>query len=211
MKLKSVLFIVLAAFFLFSGCNSINSSKDSGKTSYEKVQEKLVNLESFKSEATVEYKSNKGSNVYDTIQQCKMDGKYRIEVTGPENVSGNITLSNGEVICQFNSKVSGKISVGVKENLERSEIFLTSFVKNYLTSQEVSISVGSFGSENYTVLEAIIPGNHPYLSTEKLWVDNKTLNPVKLILFDQDGSERIVVNYKTFEYNVTLEDTLFTM
>jgi outer membrane lipoprotein-sorting protein len=62
-----------------------------------------------------------------------------------------------------------------------------------------------------TVLEAIIPGSHPYLSSEKLWVDNKTSKPVKLVIYDPDGAERIIVTYGAFEYNVELDDSLFTI
>lgn len=197
---------------LLTACqgNAANTESDAIRSSYEKIQKKLVNLESYQSEATVTYKSNKGANVYDTLQQCKMDGKYRIEVTGPKNVAGNVTLSDGKTISQFNPRISGKVSVGMKENPERSEIFLTSFVKNYLASQEVSVSVGNFGEGKCTVLEAVVPGNHPYLATEKLWVDNKTLNPVKLTVYDPDSGERVVVNFKTFDYNIPLEDSLFT-
>ncbi len=210
MKKRFALLSIMLFVLILSACGA--SSEESSKisqTTYEKIQKRLIALDSYKSEATVTYKSNKGSNTYDTLHQCKMDGKYRIEVTAPKNVAGNITLSDGKLISQFNPKIEGKVSIGVKENPERSEIFLTSFVKNYLASQEVSVSVGNFGEGKCTILEAKVPGNHPYLATEKLWVDNKTLNPVKLIVYDPDSSERIIVNFKTFEYNVVLDDSVF--
>ena len=209
MKWK-LLIMGLVCFFALSGCKSGQTGEESASP-YEKIQKQLVEMESYRSNATVEYKSNKGSTVYDTFQQCKAEGKYRIEVTGPDNVAGNVTLSDGKMIYQFNPKISGKVSVGTKENQERSEIFVTSFMKNYLNSQEVSVTVGSFGQGNCTVLEAIVPGSHPYLATEKLWVDNKTCLPVKLIVYDPEGGERIIVTYKDFEYNVTLEDGIFTL
>lgn len=211
MKRKTLIICVALVAALLTACQGGGESAAAGSanSSYEKIQKKLVGLETYQSEATVTYKSNKGANVYDTLQQCKIDGKYRIEVTGPKNVAGNVTLSDGKSISQFNPKISGKISVGVKENPERSEIFLTSFIRNYLSSQEVSVSVGSFGEGKCTVLEAVVPGSHPYLATEKLWVDNKTLNPVKLTVYDPDNGERIVVNFKTFDYNIPLEDSLF--
>ncbi|MDR1066533.1 MAG: hypothetical protein LBL35_03730 [Clostridiales bacterium] len=206
---KFSLFLLTAA--LLAGCGAAARTDSAEVNVYEKIQKRLVRLETYQSEATVEYKSNRGANVYDTLQQCKADGKYRVEVTGPKNVAGNVTLSDGKIIAQYNPKISGKISVGVKENPERSEIFLTSFIKNYLNSQEVSVTVGSFNDDKCTILEADVPGDHPYLSTEKLWVDNKTLNPVKLVIYDPDLSERIVVNYNSFDYNISLDDSLFMM
>ncbi len=179
------------------------------QSTYEKIQKELLNLETYKSDATVEYISNKGRNKYDTMQLAKMTGEYRVEVKGPKEAEGNVTLSDGKVICQYNEKISGKISIGTKESQERSEIFVTSFIKNYLSSQEVSVSVSNFDEGKCTVLEANIPGEHPYLRTEKIFVDNATLTPVKLVVYDPNGSERIIVTFSNFEYNVPIEDSQF--
>ena len=207
----ATLIFSIAAFTL-TGCG-ILPDKDKVETepsAYAKIQRVLTEMKSYRSDATVEYISNKGRNVYDVIQSSRASGEYRVEVVGPENVAGNVTISDGVTIYQFNDRVAGKVSVGVKENQERSEIFVTSFIRNYLSSQEVSVSVGNFGNGKCTVLEAIIPGNHPYLATEKLWVDNETLKPVQLVIYDPEGSERIIVTFKTFEYNIELDDDVFS-
>jgi len=206
---KAALFAMLAAILLFAGCRGTGGAKRGDQNAYEKIQAMLVGLTSFRSEATVEYKSNKGSNVYETTQQCKITGEYRIEVTGPEKVAGNVSVSDGKTISQFNKNLSGRITITTKENQERSEILLTNFIKNYLSSQEVSISVANIATNQCTVLEAAIPGGHPYIASEKLWIDNKTLKPVQLTIYDPQGSERILVTYNSFEYNVELEDGLF--
>jgi len=203
--------LLSAVIFVLSGCSAF--TKDSGGSAdanaYEKIQKQLMGMKSYQSEASVKYISNKNTNEYETLQHCKITGEYRIEVTGPENAKGNITLSDGETICQFNPNVSGKIAVGSKDSPERCEIFLTSFVKNYLNSKEVSLEVSNFGEGRATILEASVPGSHPYLSCEKLWVDNETYKPIQLIIYDPDGNERMVVTYKNFEYNPNLDDNLF--
>ncbi len=215
MKGVRVLYCLIAlvlAGSILSGCNRTQVSQvtePAKPTAYELIQKYLIGMSSYQSEATVEYISNKTRNSYETLQQCRITGEYRVEVLAPERAAGNVTLSDGSLICQFNKRLGSKVAVGSKETKDRSEIFVTSFVKNYVNSEEVSVSVGSFGKGRCTVLEAVIPGDHPYLATEKLWVDNETMKPVKLIVYDPDGGERIVVTYKTFEYNVELEDTLF--
>ncbi len=210
--LTKALFLSLSMLLvlLTVGCTEDGGLKIKQSSTYEKILETLSNLKTYKSEASVEYISNKGSNIYETLQYCKVSGEYRVEVTKPDNVSGSVTLSDGKTIAQFNPKVSGKILVGTKESPERSEIFVTSFLKNYYSSQDVSVSVGKFDDGECTVLEATIPGEHPFLRTEKLWISNKTLYPVKLVVYDPDRVERIVVTYKTFEYNILLDDTLFS-
>jgi outer membrane lipoprotein-sorting protein len=198
----------LAAAALLCACVRLPNSA-AEKSTYEKIQKNLIEMKSYESEASVTYRSNKGANTYETLQQCRITGEYRVEVVGPKNYAGNITLSDGKTIFQYNSKVKGKISVGTNENRERSEIFVTSFVRNYVNSREVSISVGNFEEGRCTILEALVPGDHPYLAKERLWVDNKSLKPVKLAVLDPDGSERIVVTYNTFEYNIEFDDSLF--
>ncbi len=61
--------------------------------------------------ATVEYKANKGSNTYETMQHGRSTGEYRIEVTGPERVAGSVTCSDGGHIYQYSSKVNGRVSL----------------------------------------------------------------------------------------------------
>ena len=199
----------MTALFVAAGCQGFGAGRAETQNTYQKIQSILVNVQSYMCEATVEYKSNKGSNVYETVQKGKISGEYRVEVVGPEKVTGNITISDGKTIYQFNKRVSGKISVATKESQERSEIFFTSFIKNYMKSNETSVSAAKLEGDPCTVLEALIPGSHPFMATEKLWIDNKTLKPVKLIIYDPQGSERVIVTYKTFQYNISLDDSEF--
>lgn len=202
-----ILFLLFAFVLLFTGCGTSKTAKD--EAAYDKIQKRLINLESYAATGTVTYISNKNTHTYEVSQFCKMTGEYRVEVTGPEKVKGNITVCDGKTIAQFNSRITGKLIVGTQDTSERYEIFLTSFVKNYVKSQEVSVSVANMDENVCTVLEAKIPGGHPYLASEKLWVDNTTLDPVKLVIYDPDGGERVVVNFIIFEYNKELDDKLF--
>jgi len=214
--LKKMFFLLLLGtmLVLLASCRGSNLRGLSDAvelTASEQVHRMLFELTSYRAVATVEYRSNRGANTYETVQHARITGEYRIEVTGPPDVAGSVTVSDGRQIQQFNSRINGRVSIAVSETPERSEIFLTSFILNYKTCQEVSVSVADMDEGIRTVLEANIPGSHPYLATSRLWVDNETLIPVKLIIFDADGAERVVVTYHIFEYNVELEDELFTV
>jgi outer membrane lipoprotein-sorting protein len=214
MRKRWIALALLMAGILLAGAGCTETrrlNREQEQSAYEKVQKMLVGLHSYRARATVEYKANKGSNVYETLQHARITGQYRVEVTGPDMVAGSVTCSDGQRIYQFNTRVNGRVSLLVRESQERSEIFLTSFIKNYLTSQEVSISVANMGEGQFTVLEATIPGNHPYLASEKLWVDNETIKPAKLIIYDPDGAERIIVTFTAFDYNPELDNSIFTI
>jgi len=213
-KFMGFLALLIGVLLVLSACSGdgLRGPQDATEiTAFEQIQRMLFEMQSYRAIATVEYRSNRGVNTYETVQHARITGEYRIEVTGPENVAGSVTASDGRQILQFNNRVNGRVTLAVQETPERSEIFLTSFIHNYKTSQEVSVSVADMDDGVRTVLEANIPGNHPYLDLARLWVDNETFLPVKLIIFDSDGAERIVVTYHVFEYNVVLDDGLFTV
>jgi len=212
---KVILFILtISTILLTTACSyqgargPINAEE---RSAFEQIKLTLMEMQSFRAIGTVEFHSNKGVNTYEVVQHARISGEYRVEVTGPEGVAGSVTAFNGQQIIQFNSRVSGSVSLAVQESPERSEIFLTSFVKNYLQCDEISVSVADMEQGLTTVFEATVPGNHHYLAFSRLWVDNTTLLPVKLVVFDQDGAERIVVTYHFFEFNVELDDALFTL
>jgi len=213
-RIIAILTALLLTITLLTACGSggLRGPSDAEEiTAFERIHRMLLELQSYRAIATVEYRSNKGTNVYETVQHARITGEYRVEVTGPEHVAGSVTANNGKEIVQFNSRVSGRVSLAVQETPERSQIFLTNFIHNYRQCQDISISVADMDEGVRTVLEANVPGNHPYLSLARLWVDNTTLLPVKLIIFDADGAERVIVTYHVFEYNVVLEDGLFTL
>jgi len=212
-KILAVCALLVVLVFV-SGCDGVGLRGPGNAeelSSFEKIQRMLVELHSYRAIATIEYRANKGSNIYETVQHARITGEYRVEVTGPEHVAGAVTVNDGRNIVQFNARTEGRVAVPVEETPERSEIFLTTFIKNYLLSNEVSVTVADMEEGVRTVLEATVPGNHPYLATARLWVDNETLTPVKLIILDPDGAERIIVTYRAFEMNVVLDDALFSM
>ena len=208
--IKLVMVLAISAITL-SACRIMGGKTNDPNDvkSYETVHDMLLNLKTYKSEASVTYISNKGKNTYNTLQHSKITGEYRVEVVGPAEVAGNITLFDGNTIYQYNENISNRIAVGTTDTQERSEIFLTSFIRNYLNSPEVSVTVFNTTDNNTTVLEAKISGDHPYLYKEKLWVDNETFLPIQLVLYDADGMERIVIQYQSFDFNQELLEELF--
>ena len=199
--------VSLVVVAVLAGCGAIAERVD--VSAYEKIHRQLLAMENFVAQATVTYISNNNSHTYETTQHARTTGEYRIEVTSPLNVAGNTTIFDGSVISQFNPKIDGQISQTVTETPERLEILLTSFVRNFIRSEEVGVTAASMDESLTTVLEATIPGEHPYISTAKLWVCNDSLKPRQMVIFDANGAQRVVVVYNTFEYNADIADELF--
>jgi len=208
MKKKLMLLTMICAGVLaLSACTAIQERVDA--TAYERIHRQLMSMESFAAQATVTYISNNNTHTYETTQHARISGEYRIEVTAPQNVAGNTTVFDGNTISQFNPRVDGRVSQTTTEAPERLEILLTSFVRNFITSQEVSVTAAAMDEGLSTVLEATVPGSHPYMATQSLWVANDTQLPIQMKIFDQNGTERIIVIFNSFEYNVDIGDEMF--
>jgi len=203
---KLILFLtVIAVALSFSGCFF-----DKTGSTHEKVQKMLTELESYEAETTITRISNKGENTYGAKQWYLISGEYKMEITSPDDVAGNYTIYNGSKVCQYNPKMNTAVAIEVEENQARNELFLGQFIKNYLKSEEVAIHVVENLEEGTsTVLEAIIPGSYKYTATEKLWIDNKTILPTRLVIYDIDGNERYIVEYNEFVYNNDIDPKVF--
>lgn len=196
------LFLML---LLMTGCAS-------GRKSYPTIQDKLMAMSAYSADCTLTYISNKGETVYEASQLASNDGRYRITTSSPENYRDNVVLYDGSMVWHYNPLVKeNKISVNPPDRASRREIILFSFIENYVKSKDVGIESAGLDESLCTVLEAKLAGDNPLLSTEKLWVDNKTQNPVKLVIYDSENNERIVEEFENFVYNCSIEDKDFTL
>lgn len=189
------------------GCEKKQADKEI--STMEKIQQQLLNMQNYACVATVEHISNKNTKTYEMKQFCKKTGEYRLEMLAPENVEGIVTTYNGKTICQYNPRVAGQIKKDIESSAYVDEMLLMAFIRNYLQSEETAVTTLKFDSSKCTVLEAIIPGEHKYLATQKLWVDNELLIPKQLIIYDKEQKERVKVTYNEFKFNAQLEDKIF--
>ncbi|MCL2169663.1 MAG: hypothetical protein FWB74_06540 [Defluviitaleaceae bacterium] len=199
--------VVIVTLAVLAGCGAIAERVDA--TVYEKIHRQLVNMQSFAAQATVTYISNNNTHIYETVQFARSTGEYRIEVVAPATVAGNTTIFDGETISQFNPRLDNRVNQTTSEAPERLEILITSFVRNFVRSQEVTVVAATLDESLTTVLEAPIPGEHPYLATSRLWMCNDTIMPIKLTIYDTQGTERVIVIYNSFDFDVRLDDNMF--
>lgn len=203
MDMKKI--IILLMLLLLPACAQ-------NRTAYPTIQEKLTSMESYRTDAELTYISGKGETQYTASQIADKSGRYRIETSKPEEYTGNIVMYDGKMVWQYNPSLKdNKISVNPPDKAARREIILFSFLENYVKSKDVSLSVASLDESLCTVLEAQIPGDNKLLATEKLWVDNETQNPVRLVIYDSENKERIVAQFSNFEYNYPIDDNTFVL
>lgn len=208
MRFFKFLFVFLLFSLFLSSCSF---KKSDSFDDYSSIQEKLINMNSYSADSSLTYISNKGESNYNIKQFVRKDGKYILQTIYPDSLKGHFILFDGNILWQYNPSIDSKISVGDKDKLERKEISLFSFIQNYTKSKDVSVETSSSDNNLYTILEAIIPSSNQYFASEKLWINNKSKLPEKLVIFDKDGRQRVVLSFSNFSYNPNLDDSIFNV
>lgn len=199
MNIYKFLFSFLIIGFL-CGCG-----RESGKT--DDATSKMVSMESYKANAEITYISDKSISKYSGIHYAQADGRYCIEIKEPKESLGDKVLYDGKMIWHFNNANKDKISVAVPDKPERLQVILFSFVKNMLNTPNAQISV----QDEATILTAKMPNQHKYMQAEKLWINNITKLPEKLIIYDGDNKERVIVKFSDFKYNEEINPNVYTL
>lgn len=182
--------------------------------SFDNPTDRLLAMTTYESNATVTYKSDNATVVYDVVQTADTTGRYKIEVVGPEEVKGSTTVYNGDEIYQCNFNLSDEVIVEKTESPERVEILLTSFVENYNNTEVETEETGNFNAEKaegYIVLDADMNYENHLFDNEKLWLDEETQMPVKLAIYNKEGKELVTVDYKETTYDKEFPDDHFEM
>ncbi len=195
--------------FLFL-CILILTGCTKSQNSYPTIQDKLMAMESYSADCKITYISNKGETVYETSHKAGRDGRYRIETSKPDEYKDNVIMYDGKMVWHYNPNLKdNKISINPQDKASRREILLFSFIENYVKSKDVGVETASLDESRCTVLEAKLAGGNKLLSSEKLWVDNESQNPVQLVIYDENNKERIVAEFSNFVYNCNLDEKDF--
>ncbi len=197
------LILVMSILCCLCGCGKVKG--------YASAQDKLMNMQSYKAEVDISYISSESESTYTAVQTADNQGRYKLEVTSPENLKGSSILFDGKMIWQYNPNIEQKISIKAEDKPERSELILFSFIENYVKSTDTTVTTAKTEGEPCTVLEADIEGAGKFIASEKLWIGNEDMLPKRLVIYDTDGNERIIVVFNSFEYDPQLPEDEFVI
>ena len=204
---KGIGFLLIFCSLILCGC----MIKNRHNLDASKIQDKLINMESYACLANVSHISDSTTNIYETKQVYQMDGKYRMEVIKPEHIAGLTTVFNGDKIIQHHTRLGKYYSCELVPDDLRNQVFLGSFVKNYLQSEDVSIRVQNMGPGLTTVLDAIIPGANKHMCLQRVWIDQKTYQPVRMAILNEEDKETVVIEFLEFTYNPKINESIFSL
>ena len=156
-------------------------------------------MPSYTANCSVTVFSNKNTNTYNLqIIYDNSERRYRIDY---DNMSIILGTANAQI-----KKDSTIMSAPV--NNSYMLILPDMFFKSYYVGENASVAVDS-ATTGTTLLECEIVNPPVWANTMKLWIDNKTLLPRTMKVYDKDFNEKINIEYDKFEIINIIDKSLF--
>lgn len=202
--LQKALSIIIIVLVVISGCSV------SAPTA-EKTLEKMETAESYSSEAKMAVKNNKSIFYYNLKQYYKQQGKFRIEFYDDYGELKQTMIYNNGQCGIYHAQIDKPFKTQNFTDTKEHNSFISAFLENYKNDSEAKWTKEKIGDKEYFVFQCKISNENPYFNKAVLFVEMKNALPKFLYILGEDGSKTLEVEYKDFQYNVTLDDSLFDM
>ncbi|MEW9077935.1 germination lipoprotein GerS [Terrisporobacter glycolicus] len=192
-KWYSLLIIIISIITLYSvGCGRKEYTKEEV---YEDFQNQISKIESYTCTAKVEAIGNKENTTYIFKHTYKKPDYYKLEVKSPKNLQGKTIEYKGDKVLVSNPSINDTIELPNINN-DSHYLFIGDFIKNYMQNESIILEV----TERELKIETEIPGDNKYFNKQILYVDNKTKNPNKMEILDNEDKPIFIVTYEDFKY-----------
>lgn len=184
--------IWLVIVWTFYGCNTQKNTSSTANDFFK-------NLKQYEASVTVTFLKDKQPNEIKMKQVAKIDGTYEMTILEPEHMQDVKMVCDGEKVIEYYPSMNQGIEQ--KMSTAQNEILLTNFATRYLTNENIKEQEVQLNGKKMITYEIPIEGNFRYLSKEKIWLEEKSLKPVQMVLYDEEGNITIEVIYNEFKYN----------
>ncbi|MBU3213611.1 hypothetical protein LL033_12485 [Clostridium estertheticum] len=203
MKKVSLLFLSLLFVLtsvLFTSCDK--TPKDTND-----ITTFLKNMDSYTTNMNMDIKNDKQTINYKVKQSYLKGGGYKLELN-----KNRVFIYKSDDKIYINDKNNGRSYVQSKSF---DEVLKLSFIGEYIgllyTNEEIKYVTKKVNNIEYTVIDLFIPGNNKNINNALLYVNNKSMLPEKMIIYDTSGKEKINITYTNFIANLKIEPKEFNV
>lgn len=204
--MKKCMMAVMAMILMMSlsGCGKSNVSHDV----YSEIYERYSEMQSYTAEAEMTVRSNSTCNTYTIRQYYQAPDRYMMEILAPENLAGTSCVFDGESVY-LGAPFGASAALANYVPGDKDYIFIPDFFAEYYNSGETAAAAAGNLSGGQTKLTSVVSGSNRYRFQQSLWVDNETVQPVKLETYDVDGNLVLDVVFTDFQYNKKIDGSVF--
>lgn len=198
-KVPIILFSTLILFcsVFFQGCKAKQADPN-------EVTDFLKDLDSYSANISIQIKNDKQETNYDCNEFYRKDIGYRLEIN-----KDRVMIYKSDKI--YINDIKNNTKYTAKEDFDN--LYRLSFIGEYIrllyTEEEVKYSYKTINGREFLLIKLIIPGGSREINNAVMYVDNKSFKPEKLIIFDDKGKERVLVEYKKIVLDEDINKDLF--
>lgn len=188
--------VILGVIFLLRNDNKKLISGNNIVKSKEKLEDYILNINSYEAEVEVTVNSNKNTNKYRLKQQYYKPDVFKQEVLEPDNIAGVKITLNGNSLSLENSKLSLTQVFEDYQYIGENFLCLDNFIENYKENSNY------INQENEIILETKSKSSeNKYAIYQKLSIDKNTGLPTKLEVQDNNQNTLVYILYKEIKIN----------
>lgn len=203
MRWKIAVFILVMGLF-FTAC--IGPAKE--KVYYE-AQKKLSGIQNYQCNAVIEVRQGDQVREYVFQQTFAYPNQYRLELLEPQELKGNLTVSNGKTAWIHNPSIGQTMRLAPFDHSHEQMLFLGYFMEHFYNAEEAVLEERKVDSKREIGITIPLGGRNEVFHQQRLWIDQGKLTPQSLEILDQEGRLKFKVTYQNFQTNIDLDEGLF--
>ena len=184
-----IIFLIII-FFIKNYYNYSEVGNNKSNKSIEEIEEYILNIDSYEAKISVTVESNKNTNKYVMIQKYKSPNTSHQIILEPSNIEGVEIINDGNNLSVKNTKLNLN---SIYENYEYAVnncLNLESFIYDYKQNN------GSIYYENNEiVLETKSNSENKLIYNKRLYINEQTGNPTKLLIEDINEKKIVYILY----------------
>lgn len=165
---------------------------------------RLKSLNKYSTDITMTFKNDRITDSYKGKLLFSREKGYMLE------------LENGRKMIFNSDEIKVKDSISGDEYIRKSEndkihkfIFLEEYIKLLYTDQKLNFTTQKEDEQEYLVIHLKINEENDNMKTASLWIDKGKVEPKKIVVYNKDNKETIVIDYKNFDKNYNDEEIMF--
>lgn len=166
--------------------------------SAKEIEEYILNINSYETEAIITVNSNKNQNKYKVKQQyIKEENLYKQEIIEPENIKGVSIFYDGQNLKIENTNLNLNKIYENYNYIGSNDLNLIQFVNDYKENDEKKLEE----KDGTIILETKIKNGNKYRLSKKLYINKENAIPMKLEIKDITQNTAIYILYNEIKIN----------
>lgn len=191
MKALKNVFLFLLLIFLVS-CAKEGECYDSHK--------KLMEMKSYTANAEITIHGNKSSSKYKVKQLVDEYGNIKIETKEPKELAGKKVIYENKKWKVYHPLIQEVVEFEALRDIDEV-MYMGLIQKKFLMSEDLKEKRVTKNEQKCIEFKGTLPNSNEHRNYAKLYVNEESLDPVALEIYNKDDKVTLEVKYTDFKYN----------